>query len=108
RAGCAADRAGAAACCEKGARAAGLNPPSRFGTEVVARLLGLRLNHPASDDDLELLPSDPATRAEAADSVAQHLSRDGWEVDGVRQLADEFLLPELSDWQKEILTTAIA
>src|SRR3954469_14130501 len=30
-----------------GARAAGLAPPSRFGTEVVARLLGLRTNHPA-------------------------------------------------------------
>jgi cell wall-associated NlpC family hydrolase len=89
-------------------KAAGLEVPSRFGTEVVARLLGLRLNHPASDDDLELLPSDPATRAEAAYSVAQLLSFDGWEVDGVRQLADAFLLPELSDWQKEILTTAIA
>ena len=26
-------------------------PPSRFGTEVVARLLGLRTNHPAAHDD---------------------------------------------------------
>ena len=30
----------------QGARADGLAVPSRFGTEVVARLLGLRLNHP--------------------------------------------------------------
>src|SRR5437879_5325140 len=32
------------------ARTAGLAPPSRFGTEVVARLLGLRTNHPAQLD----------------------------------------------------------
>ena len=32
------------------ARAAGLKVPSRFGTEVVARLLGLRTNHPAAED----------------------------------------------------------
>ena len=31
----------------EGARAAGLKVPARFGTEVVARLLGLRTNHPA-------------------------------------------------------------
>jgi cell wall-associated NlpC family hydrolase len=92
----------------KNARAAGLKVPSRFGTEVVARLLGLRLNHPASDDGLELLPGDPATRGEAAYSVAQLLGFDGFEVDAVQQLADAFLLPELSDWQKQILTTAVA
>ncbi len=92
----------------RNAKAAGLEVPSRFGTEVVARLLGLRLNHPASDDGLELLPSDPSTRAEAAYSVAQLLSFDGSEADAVQQLADAFLLPELSDWQKQILTTAVA
>src|SRR5207244_2413476 len=53
------------------ARAAGLRPPTRFGTEVVARFLGLRFNHPAAHDDLELLPTDPATRAEAAYSAAR-------------------------------------
>jgi cell wall-associated NlpC family hydrolase len=92
----------------RSAKAAGLKVPARFGTEVVARLLGLRLNHPATDDGLELLPTDPATRAEAAYSVAQVLSFDGWEVDSVQQLADAFLLPELSDWQKQILTVAVA
>jgi cell wall-associated NlpC family hydrolase len=92
----------------RNAKAAGLKVPTRFGTEVVARLLGLRLNHPAVDDGLELLPNDPATRAEAAYSVAQLLSFDGFEVDGVQQLADAFVLPDLSDWQKQILTTAVA
>ena len=52
----------------------GLRPPARTGTETVARLLGLRLNHPAGQDDLELLPDQPITRAEAAYSVAQVLS----------------------------------
>ena len=91
----------------KGARAAGLKVPARFGTEVVARLLGLRFNHPASEDSLELLPNDPATRAEAAYSAAQVLSFEGWEAPDVQSLADAFALPELSDWQKRILTNAV-
>src|SRR5207249_7021415 len=48
------------------AKTAGLTPPSRFGTEAVARLLGLRTNHPASLDELELSPNEPASHAEAA------------------------------------------
>jgi cell wall-associated NlpC family hydrolase len=91
-----------------GARAAGLKVPSRFGTEVVARLLGLRTNHPAELDSLELLPGDPATRAEAAYSTAQVLRFSGWEVAGVQGLADAFSLPELTNWQASILGTAFA
>jgi hypothetical protein len=91
-----------------GARAAGLKVPGRFGTEVVARLLGLRLNHPASEDSLELLPNDPATRAEAAYSVAQVLRFSGWEVESVQSLADTFELPALTDWQQRILATSFA
>src|SRR5437762_2763762 len=41
---------------QQSAGTAGLAPPGRFGTETVARLLGLRTNHPAAEDDLELLP----------------------------------------------------
>jgi cell wall-associated NlpC family hydrolase len=91
-----------------GARAAGLKVPGRFGTEVVARLLDLRTNHPASDDSLELLPNNHATRAEAAYSAAQVLHFSGWEVAGVQSLADNFALPALSNWQTEILDTAVA
>jgi cell wall-associated NlpC family hydrolase len=91
-----------------GARAAGLQVPSRFGAEVVARLLGLRFNHPASDDALELRPNDPATRAEAAYSAAQILTFSGWESSAIQSLADSFALPELTDWQKQILTTAFS
>ena len=34
-------------------------PTRYFGTEVVARLIGLRVNHPAAQDALELGPDDP-------------------------------------------------
>jgi len=90
-----------------GARAAGLAPPSRFGTEVVARLLGLRVNHPAAQDDLELLPTDPATRAEAAYSAANILSFRGTEIPAVRAASGAFVLPALSPWQRSVLTVAV-
>jgi cell wall-associated NlpC family hydrolase len=90
-----------------GARMAGLAPPGRFGTEVVARLLGLRTNHPASQDSLELLPSQPATRAEAAYSAAQILRFSGWETQQVEDAAATFDLPLLTPWQTRILRTAV-
>ena len=89
------------------AKTAGLAPTSRFGTEVVARLLGLRTNHPAAQDNLELLPSDPATRAEAAFSAARMLKLGPRDADAVRAAAATFELPELTDWQRRILTTAV-
>lgn len=88
------------------ARTAGLAPPSRFGTEVVARLLGLRTNHPAVLDSLELSPGEPATRAEAAYSAARILHLGEWDPQGPEDLAATFVLPELTPWQKRILTTA--
>jgi cell wall-associated NlpC family hydrolase len=90
----------------RAAATAGTRPPARFGTEVVARLLGLRKNHLAPHDDLERLPSDPATRAEAAYSAAQILRFSGWELQQVEQSAAAFELPELTPWQRRILTTA--
>jgi cell wall-associated NlpC family hydrolase len=90
------------------ARSAGLAPPPRFGTEVVARLLGLRTNHPASQDGLELLPGDPATRAEAAYSAAQILRFPSWQLPSLQALGDAFSLPTLSTWQKRILDAAVA
>jgi hypothetical protein len=89
------------------ARSAGLAPPSRFGTEVIARLLGLRTNHPAKLDALELLPSETATRAEAAYSAAQILRFRGWETDRIEMLAQTFTLPAYSPWQAKILKTAV-
>jgi cell wall-associated NlpC family hydrolase len=96
----------------QGARADGLAVPGRFGTEVVARLLGLRLNHPAAQDFLELRPQDPATRAEAAYSAAQILDlgllADSWQIAEVKSLAAEFTLPQVNDWQRQILKVAFS
>ena len=89
-----------------GAHNAGLTVPSRFGSEATARLLGLRTNHPAAQDALELLPTDTASRAEAAFSAAKVLKFGGWETQSVRDAAATFVLPPLTTWQKRILTTA--
>jgi cell wall-associated NlpC family hydrolase len=97
----------AAATFTAGAQAAGLAIPSRFGTETVARLLGLRTNHPASHDELELLPTEPITRAETAYSVAQILRFKGWETQSVEDAAVTFELPQLGAWQTRVLNTAV-
>jgi cell wall-associated NlpC family hydrolase len=110
------------------ARAAGLDPPARFGTEVVARLLGLRTDLPIADDSFELQPGQSATRADAAFTAARVLSL-GQEVPGgvpaagltpidaadagggvayVKSIADTFAVPELSSLQREVLRTAFS
>lgn len=107
-----------------GARTAGLRPPSRFGTEVTARLIGLRTNHPVADDTLELEPQQAATGAEAAFSAArmvklglpassstvtgQTLPDPTGAVQYVNGLAGTFSLPELTDLQRQIFQTAIS
>jgi cell wall-associated NlpC family hydrolase len=55
---------------QKVAMDAGLAPPSYFGSEVVARYLGLRYTHPPGEQKLALYPWNPITRAEAAHSFA--------------------------------------
>jgi cell wall-associated NlpC family hydrolase len=90
-----------------GARASGLRPPSRFGSEVTARLLGLRKNHEAKNDALELLPGDDATRAEAAFSAAQILRFRDWETGSVEEAVAGFELPVYTPWQRRILQTAV-
>jgi cell wall-associated NlpC family hydrolase len=87
---------------------AGLQPRADTGAEAVARMLGLRLNHPAGQDDLELLPNQPVTRAEAAWSFAQVLQLASSAPDDVRQAASAFTLPDLTPWQRRILTTAVS
>ncbi len=96
----------------KAAIAAGLKVPRRFGAEVVARLLDLRINHPASEDFLELRPQDTATRAEAAYSAAQILGygplADSWQIGELKQFAATFSLPTLTPWQQQILDVAVS
>jgi cell wall-associated NlpC family hydrolase len=91
-----------------GLRAAGLTPTRYFGTETVARLIGLRVDHPATEDGLELRPDDPATRAEAAYSAAHILGFTGGEVELIAGLASTFQLPTVTGLQHDVLQTAVS
>jgi cell wall-associated NlpC family hydrolase len=86
---------------------AGLRPPANTGTETIARLLALRLNHPAAQDNFELLPGQAATRAEAAYSFAHLLRIGSSAIAAAQKAADSFTLPTLTSWQQQILTTAV-
>jgi cell wall-associated NlpC family hydrolase len=88
--------------------AAGLKPPARFGPEAVARLLGLRTDHPRSQESLEPSPSSVASRAEAAFSAAKLLGWKGWEAQYVMSLSATFAPPVVSGWQQTILRQAAA
>ena len=90
------------------ASGAGLAPPSYFGTEVVARFLGLRYNHPAGTDQLELFPSDGITRAEAAWSLAQIAAFGSWNVSYARDSLIGFELPAMTSGQRQALTIAVS
>lgn len=102
------DLGAAAARFRAAAVAAGLNPPYRFGPEVVARLLGLRTDHPRSQEYLEPAPASVASRAEAAYSAAKILGWKGWEVQYVENLAASFAPPAVSGWQQTILQQAVS
>jgi cell wall-associated NlpC family hydrolase len=86
---------------------AGITPRPWLGTETVARMLGLRFNHLREDDALELEVSDVATRAEVAYSIAKYLALDDANRESVRAAARAFTLPNLSDWQRLVLTRAL-
>jgi cell wall-associated NlpC family hydrolase len=88
--------------------AAGLNPPVRFGLEVVARLLGLRTDHPQSQEYLETPPSGVASRAEAAFSAAKILAWQGWEKQYVTGLSATISVPVVTGWQQTILKQAVS
>jgi cell wall-associated NlpC family hydrolase len=88
--------------------AVGLRPPSYYGTEVVARYLGLRYDHPAGTDQLELFPWDPITRAEAAWSLAQVINDGSWSVQSARQTLMTYALPRMSADQLTALRIAVS
>jgi cell wall-associated NlpC family hydrolase len=99
---------GVAAHVERVAKGAGLNPPGYFGSEVVARYLGLRYNHPSGEDSLELYPSDQITRAEAAHSLAVALEAGEWATQGARETLEGFSLPHYSAAQLQVLRIAVS
>lgn len=87
--------------------AAGLAPTPWLGTETVARMLGLRINHLRDQEQLELPLSAPATRAEAAYSIARLIAIQESELEAVRQAAGAFAFPELTVWQQTVLGRAL-
>ena len=89
-------------------RDAGLAPKAGAGTETVARLLGLRFNHPAASDLLEPGLNDPASRAEAAFSFARLLALSGFEQEQIRLATEQLVLPELTDTQRQLLRRAVS
>jgi cell wall-associated NlpC family hydrolase len=89
------------------ARDAGLEPTDMLGTETIARLLGLRLNHPQGSEDLERAPKAPAPRAEAAYSLAKLKLLDPARIALVQELAGGFTVPALSGLQREVLARAL-
>jgi cell wall-associated NlpC family hydrolase len=89
------------------AQHAGLLPPRRFGTEVVARLVGLRFNQPVSRERLELYPWDPITRADAAYSLARVLAFDGSQAQAVRDELARFVLPRYGPRTLRALRVAV-
>jgi cell wall-associated NlpC family hydrolase len=90
------------------ASASGLRPPGYFGTEVVARYLGLRYDHPAGEDSLELYPWNAITRAEAAHSFVVVLQAGGWAVSSAREALERFSLPHYSAAQLQVLRIAVS
>lgn len=90
------------------ARTAGLHPGRTFGTEVVARFLGLRDDHPAADDAIELYPWDPITRAEAAHSFAVLLHSSSWAADWAREQLSAFALPKYGPRARQALSLAVS
>ena len=89
------------------ARDAGLRPTPYLGTETVARLLGLRTNHPVGQEELERGPNELASRAEAAYSLARVLQLSEWQVTTVDQAARSLAFPELTDEQSAIVARAL-
>jgi len=90
------------------AAAAGLLPPSYFGTEIAARFLGLRYDHPAGTDQLELFPYNGITRAEAAWSLSRVLGFGSWDVSYAQQTLSGFQLPTMTANQLQTLQVAIS
>lgn len=88
-------------------RDAGLQPTVYVGTETVARLLALRLNHPQAEEWLERGPNMPASRAEAAYSLARVLELSPEKVESIGEGATGLTLPVLTDWQRVVLARAV-
>ncbi len=87
---------------------AGLHPPAYFGSEVVARFLELRYEHPVGAQRLDLFPGDPLTRAEAAWSLATAMNTSTWAISSAREALSAFELPRMTGAQRQALQIAVS
>jgi len=80
--------------------------PSYLPTEIAARSMGLRFNHPMKSDALEVSPREAIDRAETAAILyqARHLSP--WAISGL-SVYDNVTFPTLTARQKQIVTFAL-
>jgi cell wall-associated NlpC family hydrolase len=85
----------------------GLAPTQWLGTETVARMLGLRVNHTREQERLELQLGQPVTREEAAYSIARLLALEASELAAVRAATATFTMPALSEAQRAVLSRAL-
>jgi cell wall-associated NlpC family hydrolase len=90
------------------AAAAGLRPPAYFGSEVAARLLELRYEHPVGSQRFDLFPEQPITRAEAAWSLAQVIGSSAGSISGAREALSAFELPQMTAAQRQALQIAVS
>jgi len=89
------------------ARDGGLEPTDMLGTETIARLLGLRVNHPVGSESLERAPNEPASRAEAAYSLAKLRLLDAGRIAAIQDLVARFSVPALTELQRDVLARAL-
>jgi cell wall-associated NlpC family hydrolase len=87
---------------------AGLRPPAFYGTEVVARFLGLRHEQSVPTEQFDLFPTDQITRAEAAWSLAQILDNGSWSDSDARQTLTAYQLPTMNTDQLTALPIAVS
>jgi cell wall-associated NlpC family hydrolase len=100
--------AGVAAHVQATAASVGLRPPSYFGSEVVARFLELRYEHPVGAQRLDLFPQQPITRAEAAWSLDRVVGLSEWSIAGAREALSAFALPQMTGAQRQALQIAVS
>jgi len=93
---------------EQVARERGLQPPWYFGSEVLARALGLRFMQPRGYERFDLYPFDPITRAEAAFTFARGLAVGAGGLEAVKALFERFALPPYTPAQLAPLRIAVS
>jgi cell wall-associated NlpC family hydrolase len=88
--------------------AAGLRPPSYFGSEVLARYLELGYEHPVGSQRLDLFPTEAITRSQAAWSLSAATTLSSWQISSARESLSAFALPSMSAAQRQALQIAVS